>query len=53
MSDYKIKELAEKLNVSYSKAREIINSGAVASYRIPGTKMVRVPEDEIKKLRGC
>lgn len=53
MSDYKIKELAEKLNISYSKARAIIESGAVSSYRIPGTRIVRVPEDEIKKLRGC
>lgn len=53
MSDLKIKEFAEKLNISYSKAREILKSGAVKSYNVPGSRTVRIPEDELKKIRGC
>ena len=48
--DLKIKELAQKLNVSYETARKLVNSGAVGSYKVGNS--VRIPEEEVKRIRG-
>jgi excisionase family DNA binding protein len=53
MADLKVREIAEKLNCSEQKVRQMIQEGVIKSYLLPGTRCPRVTEEELKKIRGC